>query len=488
MKMKKVIATVASGMFALSLGGCGVLTQSQSQSDEQTVGQSGSTISSASNKFFNQEEIHSIEISFDDADYQQMLSTYSETGDKKWIKADVTIDGTLIENVGLRLKGNSSLQGLRGMQNSPFDEGDGTVDSEHPEGLPWLIRLDKYVDNQSYAGRSDFVVRGNNTESSLNEAVALAMLEEAGVVAQEAAFTALSVNGSEPTLRLVVDTPDDQLWNDEVFGGGNTYKADSEGDYSYRGSDADSYVDVFTQRTGDDDMTPVIDFLDFINNSSDEEFAQELSENLDIEGFATYLAAQDLIRNSDAIDGMGNNSYLHFDTDTNTMSVVAWDHNLAFAAMGGGQGGEFRGGPQPSGAMPEFSQSMGEDFPNAGRGRPEGGPPLGEDQEFPMSGMGPDQAGMPDGAGSFGGDRGPGLTSNPLVSRFLATDEFSQLYSTALENLTQKLIDSGFAEETLDEYVALLSTEGQDLISQVDIENDAETIRQQLRSEVTSRV
>lgn len=481
MKTKQIIASVAAGILTLSLSGCGALEQTQSQTASN---QSAPTGQADNNTFFNTENIHTIDVAFEDADYQQMLSTYAETGDKEWIEADVTIDGTLIENVGLRLKGNSSLRGLGGTQTAVVDEGDGTADSSSPEGLPWLIRLDKYVDDQSYSGRVDFVVRGNNTETSLNEAVALAMLAEAGVTAQQAAFTAFSVNGSSPSLRLVVDSPDDELWNAEIFGGGNTYKADSEGDYSYRGSDATSYLDVFTQRTGVEDMTPVIEFLDFINNSSDEEFAQDLSQHLDTEGFATYLAAQDLIRNNDAIDGMGNNSYLHFDSDTNTMSIVAWDHNLAFSAMGGPAEGGFRPDMQQSGAMPDFAQSMDGEFPNPGQGRPQGGPPADAEGEMSMSG----QAGPPEDVNGFAEQRGPGTKSNPLVTRFLGTEEFAQLYGDALESLNERLVASGFAEQILDDYVALLSSEGQNLVSQSVIENDADAIRQQLTSEVTGRV
>ena len=43
-----------------------------------------------------------------------MIETFVDSGDKEWIEATVTIDGTTFERVGLRLKGNSSLMGLRG--------------------------------------------------------------------------------------------------------------------------------------------------------------------------------------------------------------------------------------------------------------------------------------------------------------------------------------------------------------------------------------
>ena len=125
-----------------------------------------------------------------------------------------------------------------------------------------------------------------------------------------------SVNGSEAVLRLVIENPDD-LWMADNFDiGGALYKAESTGDYSYRGDDPDSYDEVFDQEAGKDnaDLTPLIEFLDFINNSDDATFNAELSKRLDVDSFATYLAMEELMANFDDIDGPGNNSYLYYDT------------------------------------------------------------------------------------------------------------------------------------------------------------------------------
>ena len=70
-----------------------------------------------------------------------MLSTFREDGEKEYIRADITIDGTLIEDVGLRLKGNSTLQSLS--NNSMGGGGGGgmtQLSEDNPEELPWLDR------------------------------------------------------------------------------------------------------------------------------------------------------------------------------------------------------------------------------------------------------------------------------------------------------------------------------------------------------------
>lgn len=324
-KSPRVLTAVASlSIGALALAGCTNAASAQSSIVNTEVSTETST-------FFNSDEVHEISVTADPDDITAALKAYAADGTKDWISADVTIDGNTFKNVGLKLKGNSTLRGA--------DE------SSDAATLPWIIRLDKFEANQSYSGRTEFVVRTNNTESSLNEAVALDLLGEAGLATEHAAETKFSLNGSDAELRLVIDNPSDELYSDETFDGdGITYKADASGDYSYRGDSGSDYESAFEVKAGEDDLTPVATFLDFVNNSSDEDFSAKLFDYLDTDQFATYLAMQDLVSNSDDIDGPGNNSYLRYDSATKKMTVVAWDQNLSFGGMGGGMGGGKGGG------------------------------------------------------------------------------------------------------------------------------------------------
>ena len=381
--------------------------------------------------------VQDIAVSFEEDAYDAMIDTYAATGDKEWIEATVTIDGFAYEQVGLRLKGNSS---LRGLGDDRAGEA-GTISADDPAGLPWLIRFDKYVEGQNHEGLYDLVIRSNNTETSLNEAVALDLLELAGLASQDAIAVAFSVNGSGPTLRLAIEHPDD-VWMDANFADdGALYKAESTGDYSYRGDDPEAYDEVFDQEVGKDneDLTPLIEFLDFINSSDDATFNAELTDHLDIESFATYLAMQDLIDNFDDINGPGNNSYLYYDSETGVFTVVAWDHNLAFGVRnndGFGPGGGPAGGP---GGTPVGGSGGGQP-PGAGLQPPAGGP---VEAQLP-------EAGLPAG--------GPGEQTNILVDRFLANPEFSVLYDTALVELDASLYEGGIAAEVLATWVSVLET------------------------------
>ena len=181
-------------------------------------------------------EVHDIAVEFDQAEFEAMVETYTSTGEKEWITATVTIDGTTYENVGLRLKGNSSLRGV--------------TTSDDPATIPWLVKLDEFAEGQNHEGLEEFVVRSSSSESALNEAVALELLDLAGLASQDAIAVRFSVNGSDAVLRLVIDSPDGEWMAEEFSDTGALYKAESTGDWSYRGDDSGSYDDVFDQEAG----------------------------------------------------------------------------------------------------------------------------------------------------------------------------------------------------------------------------------------------
>lgn len=62
---------------------------------------------------------HDLRLTISETEVSQMLTAYEKTGDKQWVVADVTIDGTFVNDVAVRLKGNSTLLGLQGDSAGP---------------------------------------------------------------------------------------------------------------------------------------------------------------------------------------------------------------------------------------------------------------------------------------------------------------------------------------------------------------------------------
>ena len=479
------LGIATSLLISLALAGCGaeakaettastVQDTSTTASTTQSVSPSSTaapttTVSSATavtststgnagGTFFDSSQVHEISVAFTQEDYDAMIATYKSSGEKDWIKATVTIDGVTYTEVGMRLKGNSSIMGLRNQGGQGARGPGGNVSADSPQTLPWLIRLDKYVDGQSYEGLTDLVVRSNTSTTSLNEAVALQLLDLAGLASLEDVACRFSVNGGDEVVRLVTQLPNDE-WMAETFGStGALYKAESSGDYSYRGDDPGSYAEVFDQEAGDGnaDLTPLIEFLDFINNSDDATFAAELPTRLDVDAFATYLAMEELLGNFDDIDGPGNNSYLYYDPSTTMFTVVPWDHNLAFGVMNGKRAAN----AVPAIATEQSSQTgVGADTAGAGT--------AGTDLAAPAQ---PGNRPQP----------GQGMTargkSNILVTRFHANADFQALYETNLAELKSSLFQSGDAQEVLDTWVGVLKAQASDLLDSATIDQEAAKI------------
>tara|TARA_R110002167_G_scaffold30424_7_gene100621 strand:+ start:16598 stop:18703 length:2106 start_codon:yes stop_codon:yes gene_type:complete len=386
-------------------------------------------------------EVHAISVNFDETDYVTMINNYLSSSEKTWIEADVEIDGTLYTQVGMRLKGNSSLRGI-------------TLE-DNPATTPWLIKFDKFIDGQDHNGLEEFVIRSNASATAINEAVALDLMQLAGLPSQDAIETSFSVNGGAAVLRLAIEHPDDEWMKKNFSSTGALYKAESTGNYSYRGDDPLAYENVFDQEAGkaNADLSPLIDFLKFINEADDAAFKAGLANRLDVDSFAIYLAMQDLLDNFDDIDGPGNNSYLYYSPEADQFTIVPWDYNLAFGQQmlpGGAPGnGEFpdgwggpgdgavppgapAGGPPVDGAVPPRGGPGG--LPTGGL--PTGGVPPGG---FPTDGEFPPR----DGAGGFGGG------SNILAQRFLADAEWNALYVEKQTELRSSLYASDQASGLL---------------------------------------
>lgn len=321
----------------------------------------------------------SLQISQDNLD--QLLSSYQEEGEKDWVKATLTIDGVTIEDVGVRLKGNSTLRTLANNNGAGAAPGGGGapagdaaggdaaaggggggmggggpmatgITAADPSTWPLLISFDKYYEGRVYQGRTEISIRPGTPV--LNEATSLSLTAQTGQPTQSYSYATYSINGGTATTRLVLEIPDENYANS--LGNGILYKADAESSFSYQGDDQTTYTDQFVQinGSGDGDVQPIINLLKWIDSASDEEFAAHLADYVDVQSFARYLATQNLLANSDDMAGPGQNYYLWYDRDTGKISVVSWDLNMTMnsqtsaaptdsISMGGGGGGMDRG-------------------------------------------------------------------------------------------------------------------------------------------------
>lgn len=422
---------------------------------------------------------HEVSIDITDVEYDDMVESYEKDGEKKWVTATVTIDGTVINDVAVRLKGNSTLMGLRGtggaggpgrggmqppegmelpegmempegmqipegmeppegmempeggMAGGPGGGGMGAMSqasADDPTSLPLLLSFNENVEGRAYQGMTEISVRPGSPV--INEAMALSLTKAADLPTQDYGYAVYSVNGSDTTTRLLLAHPDENMANDLFDSPGYLYKADASSQLAYVDDDQSSYSDQFKQINSSDDGTlqPIIDFLKWMDEADDEEFAADLDEWVDVDSLASYLAMQNLIVNGDDMGGPGQNYYLWYDLESEKLSVISWDLNLAM----------------------------------------QGDATLGPDDETGMGGMfgGGDRAAGDQAGGIRGG--------NALKERFLASEDLKTVYTDAYWEMFDKVYADGTAADTLNRLAESVPTS--DSLSSEDLKTAIDTM------------
>lgn len=514
----KILAGVgASTVVAGGLSACSSTNTSSTSSSSAAVFES--TSSNSNDIGANQTSIfdgqaHEVSMTVSDENLKTLLEAFQNDNEKTWVDADVTIDGTKIEKVGIRLKGNSTVKTLSSAtleatdsvsasatasatassdnttdsnsnattdNKQPAAGGGGgnsasSIDADKPQTWPFLIAFDKNTENQVFQRYSRMSLRPGIPV--LNEAVALGMTEKTGQKTQKYTYVKYTLNGYDQTTRLMIVVPDEYYAAE--LGDGILYKSDSESSFSYQGDDSATYEDQFKQVNGDDNESPIIELLKWFDNASDEELAADLAKHIDVDSFAQYVATQNLLVNSDDMAGPGKNYYLWYDNKTKLFTVISWDLDLSMTgntsagpddtiSMGGGGGGGMPAGGQGmtgqdaggQGGAPADDQAIGGQ--NAGGDAP------------PSTNENGDAASSSDRTGAQGG--GGGMSSgNALKEKYLSTDSFQDSYHKAywdlydqiygnnaaadyLKNLATVVpVTKGLTQETLDSSVDTLTT------------------------------
>lgn len=410
---------------------------------------------------FDATVVHEVVVLIAADDQKKMVTTYQQTGNKDWFQADIIIDGVRINQVGIRLKGNASLRmaagGMRGgMRGGPaggnFAPLDGAPVPQEaqppgagrfrpPEGfqapggvppqegagfsgtptgaLPYLVKLDRFVKGQRYQGLAEIALRtaGAFSDASvLQEPVTNYAMNSAGVPIARSAYVSVQVGDGQPRLYTVAEHVD-QTYVDRLFPDSNgvLYKAVQPGNtFAYLGEDPTSYANVFDQETAINraDLAPLIAFIRFVNEASDQEFAEQLPGRFDVVAFADYLAVHNLLANNDSLAGMGHNYYLYYDFDAKKFTILSWDANESLGKMTMGGGSQ----------MDIYWERVGGMF---GRG--------------------------------FGGPAGSGRGTHLLLKRFLATPAFRTLYTERYRLLYERIYGRDLLAPKIRELTALVT-------------------------------
>jgi hypothetical protein len=257
--------------------------------------------------------------------------------DPVFVPADVYYNDIQWYKVGVRFKGNSSLQTAwsQGILKLSFKLDFDEFEDEYPQ-----------IDNQRFYGFKKFSLKNNFDDASfLREKVVSDIYQNAGMAVSHTAFYTLYVDhGSGPeyfglyTLVEEVDNTviDEQFSSDD----GNLYKPTGAGASFVNGTFNE---DDFEKKTNEDDVdwSDIQALFTALHSSSRTSDAQSWRTGLETvfetDVFLRYLAINTVIQNWDSYGRMTQNYYLYNDPDNSLLTWIPWDHNEAL--QDGKQGG-----------------------------------------------------------------------------------------------------------------------------------------------------
>lgn len=232
----------------------------------------------------------------------------------KYMMCGVTIDGTQVDSVGIKMKGNSSFNG-NGQKKS------------------FKIDLNEYVAGKKYDGLKKFNLNNVFKDPSfLREKIALDFFREVGLPAPRSSYARVYLNGQYWGLYLLVEEINSKYLN-LTFGenDGNLYKGDPKGDLQWFGNDTLLYQTKYEwEEMGANGWADLMRFIQVINQTPAASFKDSLDAYMDVPGFLKYWAGMNLFVNLDSYTGSGHNFYLYHNAQPNQMKWIAWDVNESF--------------------------------------------------------------------------------------------------------------------------------------------------------------
>lgn len=261
--------------------------------------------------------------------------------DPIFVPADVYYNGKQWYRVGIRFKGNSSLQSAwqNGIMKLSFKMDFDEFEDTYPQ-----------IDNQRFYGFKKFSLKNNYDDSSfVREKVAADVFKNAGVAVSHTAFYELYIdhgNGAEYFgLYTLVEEVDGEVLDTQFSSDdGNLYKPeDEDGSQFIEGAFTES---AFEKKTNEDeadwsDIKALFTALHADTHTNDPStWRNNLEAVFDVDTFLKYLAVNGIIQNWDTYGVMPHNYYLYNNPENGKLTWIPWDNNEALQE--GKQGGALK--------------------------------------------------------------------------------------------------------------------------------------------------
>lgn len=245
--------------------------------------------------------------------------------DFPWSQADLDYAGTTFKNVGIRYKGNYTYLIVKNFPNKSFK-----------------IDLNRHVDGQKLDGLTMLNLHNGATDSSrIRETLSYAICRDLGIPASRTCYAEvyLSVTGQQARELIGLYTVVEQvnkgfLKKHFQDGSGLLLKPEGlQGGIQYLGAQWKPYEDRYKPEHAatEEQQQKLLQFARLVSTGSDDQFAREIEQHLDVDSFLRFITMNVLLANMDSYLGFGHNYYLYLSPKSNQFVFIPWDMDLSLA-------------------------------------------------------------------------------------------------------------------------------------------------------------
>ncbi|WP_019849653.1 CotH kinase family protein [Desulfitobacterium sp. PCE1] len=266
----------------------------------------------------DKDRVMEIHVTLDEEDYRDMLNNPMA---EEYKIARVEIDGEMVDNVGFRVKGNSSLT---------------MVANSDSDRYSFKLDFDQYIDGQKYKGLTKLNLNNSISDPSyMREYLSYSLFKEMGVATPGFAYANIYVNEEKVGLYLAVEGIEEPFLERYYGSGyGNLYKPDGTGsDLVYIDDNIKSYSGIKAavhKKSGAD--AALLKMIKTLNEG------QELEKVINVEETLKYFAVNTVLVSMDSYQGNMKHNYYLYEED-GVFTILPWDYNMSFGGFSMGRGG-----------------------------------------------------------------------------------------------------------------------------------------------------
>ena len=273
----------------------------------------------AQSNFYAVDSLREIRIYFYDDNWDYQLDSFYVEGDNERILADIIIDGSSYDSVGVRYKGFSSVSVNR--VKNPFN-----------------IKLDYIIDDQDHQGIDKLKLSNVIQDPSFIREVLSYEISRKYMPASQANFTNLFINDTLWGLYTNVEAVNKSFLIDHFDNKYNTFikcnpenlnvqiGAENSNLSNTHGTDSANYEPYYSMKS-DNGWTDLYNLIDTLNN-----FTDSVEKVLNVDRTLWMHAINYSLINFDSYIGYAQNYYLYKDR-TKQFNPILWDFNMSFGGF-----------------------------------------------------------------------------------------------------------------------------------------------------------